>query len=105
MIRAFYGAFGRDSLPSYGIFDCESLLSHLRTGKLGTEKFLTRRFRSIMDALETGSLDNAAWIPGKENPADGLTKLRAEMEPLLNLMCHGVYQPGELVQLKGASFA
>ena len=104
MIREFYSARGREKLGSYGVIDCESLLSRLRTGRIGTEKFLTRHLRSILDATESGNLGNAVWIPGAENPADGLTKATSGRGPLLQLLGTGLYRPGRLVQLRGVSF-
>ena len=68
-----------------------------------TEKFLARRFLSIQQALEEKELDNAYWIPGKENRADGLTKLRSEISPLLRLLESGAYTPGMLRPLRGIS--
>ena len=104
MIREFYVPLGHAKLRAYGLIDCESLLSHLRTGPLGTETFLTRHFRSILDALERGDLGNVAWIPGTENPADGLTKVSSELGPLLDLLKSGSYRPRALEQLRGLSF-
>ena len=104
MIREFYTALGREKLGSYGLIDCESLLWHLRTGRLGTEKFLTRNFRIILGAMEGGDLGNVAWIPGTENPADGLTKATSGRGPLCQLLETGLYCPGPSEQLRGASF-
>ena len=104
MIMDFYAPLGHAKIRAYGIIDCESLLSHLRTGRLGTEKFLTRHFRSIMDALDGGDLGNVAWTPGTENPADGLTKTSSELDPLLDLLKTGKYRPRTLEQLRGVTF-
>ena len=104
MIREFYGPLGHPKIRAYGLIDCEKLLSHLRTGRLGTEKFLTRHFRSILDAVESGDLGNVAWIPGTENPADGLTKISSELGPLLDVLQTGRYRPRTLDQLRGVSF-
>ena len=101
MIRDFDGPLGHAKIRAYGLIDCESLLPHLRTGRLGAEKFLTRHFRSIMDAVESGDLGNVAWIPGTENPADGLTKISSELGPLLYLLKTGMYRPRALEQLRG----
>ena len=57
-----------------------------------------------MDALESGALGNIAWIPGTENPADGLTKISSELGPLLGLLKTGNYRPRTLEQLRGLSF-
>ena len=105
MIREFYEPLGHAKIRAYGLIDCESLLSHLRTGRLGAEKFLTRHFRSIMDAVGGGDLGNVAWIPGTENPADGLTKISSELGPLLDLLQTGMYRPRALEQQRGLSFA
>ena len=94
MIREFYTALGREKLGSYGLIDCESLLSHLRTGRLRTEKFLTRHFRSILGAMGGGDLGNVAWISGTKNPAAGLTKATSDRGPLLQLLETGLYCRG-----------
>ena len=104
MIRELYTALGHEKLGSYGLIDCGSSLSRLRTGRPGTEKFLIRHFRSISDAMEGGGLGYVAWIPGTENPADGLTKATSDRGPLLQLLETGLYRPGRLEQLRGVSF-
>ena len=103
MIKVCYAPLGHAKIRAYGIIGCESLLSRPRTGRLGTEKFLTRHFRSIMGALDSGDLGNVAWIPGTENPADGLTKISSELGPLLDLLKTGKYRPRTLEQLRGLS--
>ena len=102
-IREFFLALGRERIRSYGLIDCESLLSHLRTGRLGTEKFFTRHYRSILDALESGGLGNVAWISGAENPAGDLTKAKSEPGPLFHLLDTGAFRPGRLEQLRGVA--
>ena len=54
--------------------------------------------------LESGDLGNAAWIPGAENPADGLTKAKSDLGPLFHLQDTSIYRPGRLEQLRGVSF-
>ena len=93
---SFFVAFGQEKIGSCGLIDCESLSSHLRTGRLGTKKLLTQHFRSILDALGSGDLGNAAWIPGAEDPADGLTKAKSDFGPLFHLLETGIYRPGRL---------
>ncbi len=66
-----------------------------------TEKYLVRHFLSIQQSLEDGELENVYWIPGTENPADGLTKLRSEMGPISALLETGRFQPGVLRLLRG----
>ena len=66
-----------------------------------TEKYLVRHFLSIQQFLDEGELGNVYWIPGVENPADGLTKLRSEMGPIMTPLETGRFQPGTLRPLKG----
>ena len=66
-----------------------------------TSPALVRHFLSIQQFLEDGELENVYWIPGTENPADGLTKLRSEMGPIMALLETGRFQPGLLRSLKG----
>ena len=44
-----------------------------------TGKYHVRHFLRIQQFIEEGDLDNVYWIPGTENPADGLTKIRSEI--------------------------
>ena len=67
------------------------------------EKYLVRHFLSIQQALEEGELENAYWLPGTENPADGLTKVRSDMV-LLRLLESGGFRQGRLRPLKGAAW-
>ena len=76
--------------------DCESLSARLKTKKLITEKFLVRHFLAVQQAIEIQGLGNVCWIPGRGDPADGLTKLHSEIVPLLRLMESG--------PLNGAAF-
>ena len=61
-------------------------------------------FLAIQQAIELQELDNAYWIPGKENPAGGLTKLHTGNLPLLRLMVAGAYNPGCVRPLRGVAF-
>ena len=64
-----------------GLEACESLSTRPKARKMAAEKFLVRRFSGSKQALEEGDLDNAFWLPGAENPADGLTKVRSDLVP------------------------
>ena len=70
----------------FTIVDCGRLLSHLRTGRLGAEKFLARHPGGLLGAVDYEDLRSVAWIPGMENPADGLTEGKSETGPLLTLL-------------------
>ena len=67
------------------------------------EKYLVSHFASIQQALGEGDLDSAYWLPVTENPADGLTRVRGDMLPLLGLLESGRYCPGQLRPLKGVA--
>ena len=101
LIREFYAPFVDISPGMVGLEDCESLFNHLRNKKMITEKYLVRHFLSIQQALEDGELENVYWLPGTENPADGMTKVRSEMAPMLQLLETGEFHPGTLRPLHG----
>ena len=56
-----------------GLEDCESLPTRHKRGKLIAENFLARHFLAVQQAIEIQELDNVYGIPGRENPAAGLT--------------------------------
>ena len=93
LLREFYGPVSRISPGLVGTEDCESLFTHLGNREMVTEKFLFHHFLSVQQFLEDGELENVYWIPGTENPADGLTKLKSEMGPILALLETGRFQP------------
>ena len=66
-----------------------------------TEKYLVRHFLSIQQFIEDGELGNVYWLPGVENPADGLTTPKNEMGPILSLLETGCFQPGRLRPITG----
>ena len=101
LLREFYVLFSGVSPGMAGMEDCESLFTRLKTKKLLTEKYLVRHFLSTQQFIEDGKLDNVYWLPGTENPADGLTKLKSEMGPIPSLLETGRFQPGLLRPLKG----
>ena len=68
------------------------------------KKYLVRHFLSIQRALEGGNLENAYWLPGTENPADGLTEVRSDAVRLLRLSGSGGFRLGQLRPLKGVAW-
>ena len=104
MLREFHGHF-LDFFPGMaGLEGCESLFARLRSKKMIAEKFLARHFLAFQKAIGVQELDNVYWIPGSGNPADGLTKLKCDLVPLLRLLEPGAYNPGTLRRLCGAAF-
>ena len=87
-----------------GLEDSVSLFTHLSTRRMIAEQYLARHFLSIQQELREGELENAYWLPGTENPADGLTKVRSDAVPLLRLLASVGYRPGQLRPLKGVSW-
>ena len=104
LLKEFYGPFEGMDPGVEGLEDCESLLTHLKTEKMIAEKCLVRRFLSIQQFLGEGDLENANWLPGTENPADSLTKVRSDMVPLLRLLESGAFCPGHLRPLKSVAW-
>ena len=96
-----YGPFAGINPGLAGVEDCESLFTHTKTKEVVAEKNLVRRFLSIQQAWEEGESENAYQLPGAENPADGLTKVRSDMVPLLKLLDSGRFYPGYLRPLIG----
>ena len=101
LLREFYAPFSGAPQGMEGKKECDSLFSHLKNRTLLTGKYLVRHFLSIQQLIEDGDLDNVYWLPGVENPADGLTKLKSEMGPIPPLLETGRIQPGLLRPLKG----
>ena len=91
MLPEFYEHFMDLAPGTMGLADCESLSTHFKNSKIAAEKFLVGRFLAIQQTLGTQELDNAYRLPGLENPADGLTKTKSGMVPLLRLPGSGAY--------------
>ena len=102
MLREFSGHFVGPFPGLVGLGDCESLSA--RQKQMIAEKFSVRHLVAIRQAIEVQSVGNVYWIPGKGNPAEGLTKLHSEIFPLLRLMESGTDNPGVSRPLKGAVF-
>ena len=90
MLREFYEHFIDFTPGRVGLGDCESLPTHLKNERIIAEKVLVRRCLAIQHALEMQELGNVNWIPRLGNPADGLTKTKSNMVPLLRLLVPGV---------------
>ena len=101
LLKEFYAPFVDASPDLLGFVDCESLFSHLKKKKTIAEKFLARHFLAIQQAVESGELANVYWLPGLENPADSLAKIKSDMVPLLRMTESGCYNPGLLRPLRG----
>ena len=95
-----YGPFGGMNPGVGALEDCGGLDAHFRTKKMIAEKYLVRHFLSIQHVLGEGDLEGAYWLPGAENLAGGLTKVRSDMDPLLRLLESGAFCPGRLRPLK-----
>ena len=67
-------------------------------------KYLARHNLPIQQSIEDGELENAYWLPGVENPANGFANIKSEMGPILSLLETGRFQPGALRPSKGLAF-
>ena len=101
LLREFYAPSSRLSPGLAGMEDCESLFTHLGYRKMVTGKYLARHFLSIQQLIEEGELDNVYRIPGTENAADGLTKIKSETKSIPALLETGRFRPGLLRPHKG----
>ena len=100
-LRKFYSPFVNLSPGIAGSEDCENLLAQLKTMRMIAEKYLARNFLSIQLALGQEDLDNVYRRPDAENAADGLTKEKSDLAPLLRLLRAGSFYPGTLRQQRG----
>ena len=104
MLCGIYGNL-TDLYPGMvGLEDCESLSARLKKTKVIPEKSSSRHFLATQQAIEIQELDNAYWIPGRENPADALTELKSALLPILRLAESGTRNPGYLRPLQGLAF-
>ena len=104
LLKDFFGPFDDSDPGTVELGDCESLTTHLKTEKMIAEEYAERHFLSTQQAFGEGEMDNVFRVPGTENPADGLTKVRSDMEPLLRLLESGHFYPGSLRPLKGVAW-
>ena len=94
MLRGFYAHFLNLPPGMVGLVDCKCLFTHLKSKEITTGAFLVRHFLASQQTLETQELGNVYWLPGSENPADGLTKTESDAAELLRLSEPGTYDPG-----------
>ena len=104
LLREFYGPFGGLGPGMMGLEDCESPFNRPKAKKMIAETYLVRHFLRTQHVLVGSELDNVYWAPGTENPADGLTKVRSDMEPLLRLLESGHRNPGSMRPPKGVAW-
>ena len=78
-------------------------MNYLKKNKTMNEKFLIPQSPAVHRSLETERSDNAYWLRGVENPADGVTKVTSDIVPLPRLPESGAYYPGILRPLRGIS--
>ena len=80
---------------------CDSLVTHTRAEEMITGKYLARRFLSTQRVPHLGESGSISSMPGAENPAGGLTKVRSDVAPLLRILESGRFRPGIPRPLKG----
>ena len=78
-LKDFFGPFEGMNPGAVGLEGCESLVTHHNTGKLIAEEYRVRHLLIVQPAAGGGYLQNAYWLPGKENPAGGLAKVRSDV--------------------------
>ena len=103
LLKDFYGPFEGMSPGAMGSENCEGFRTHLKKKKqeeMISEKFLVRNFLSIQRALEAGVMGNAYWLPGTENPAEGLTEVRIDVVPPCDFLNRADFVWGSYAPLK-----
>ena len=100
LLRELCAPSADSSMGRAGMEDSESLFTHPRNEKSVAAKYLGRQLLGIQLALENGALGDVFWLPGPENPADGVTKVQNDMAPLLRLLQSGSLCPGPLRPLR-----
>ena len=98
--REFFANFTDVPPAMGGLGDGESLFTNLKGKKAAPGRFLVRRLLAIQQTLVSQELDNAYWLPGLGNPADGKTQTKSNVAPLLHLLESGAYNPGALRPLQ-----
>ena len=91
LLEDFYGPLKGANPGVVGLVERGSPFAHLKTKRAAAEEHLERHFLGIQQALEERDLENAYWLPGTENPADGLTEVRGDVVPLLELLESGEF--------------
>ena len=86
-----------------GVEACASLFAHLRKKEAITEKYLAIHFAGIRRASDSGEPGNVPLFQDPQNPAGGLTEVESDMAPLLLMPQFGLYCPGALWPLRGAT--
>ena len=87
-----------------GMEEGESLRTYeKRTKEMVIDECSVRHFLGIQQVLENGELGIVYWLPGRQNPADGMTKVKSERSPLLRLLESGSFNPGMLRPSPGIS--
>lgn len=77
----------RKYIPLDGVIDSKTLFNIVAKSSTTLEKRLQIDVFALRESHEKGELRNIAWIPGTNNPADGLTKeLVKDGHPLWRLM-------------------
>ena len=69
---------GLPKIPFTLCTDSQSLYDHLNGLKTTKEKRLMMETIALREAYENREIDEILWIPGKDNPADALTKTSAK---------------------------
>ena len=72
LLRELYAPLADSSPGVMGLGNCESLFNHLEKEQTIAEEYAARDFLQIQRPLRNGELGSAYWLPGLENPADGV---------------------------------
>ena len=104
LLRELYASFADLSPGLVGLEVRESLFAYVDTARVITEKHPPRHSLSTQRSLGQGDLDTVYWLPGPEDPADGLTKERSDLAPSRRLLQARIDPSREHLALGGSYF-
>ena len=98
--REFYSPLSDISPGMVGMEACESPPTPRKTKGIIEERNLVRPSLGIQQFFGKGDLDTVNGLPRLEIPADGMTKVKSDILPLLRLLESGACHPSVLRPLQ-----
>ena len=99
LLRDFFNSSVDLQPRMVGLEGCEGPFAHLENRRAIAGEYLVRHLAPTQQALEPG----AFWLPGPGNPAEGQTRVKIDVAPLLSLLMAGSLFLGSPRSLNGAA--
>ena len=103
LLRDVFAPYGGLGPRMAGLEDCGSLFSHRRTENVIAANYLVSHLLRIRQASVQGGPGDVFLLPRADNPADGLTRVRGDMAPLLRILGSRRLHLGSSRPLRGVS--